>query len=59
MDIIIVTIGNKVGEKRMRKIRKRSFSELVNENKLQLLKDQTAIDRIEKRLENRHLSNAK
>ena len=59
MDIIIVTIGNKVGEKRMRKIRKRSFSELVNENKLQLLKDQAAIDRIEKRLENRHLSNAK
>ena len=59
MDIIIVTIGNKVGEKRMRKLRKRSFSELVNENKLQLLKDQTAIDRIEKRLENRHLSNAK
>ena len=59
MDIIIVTIGNKVGEKRMRKIRKRSFSELVNENKLQLLKDQTAIDRIEKRLENRHLSTAK
>lgn len=59
MDIIIVTIGNKVGEKSMRKIRKRSFSELVNENKLQLLKDQTAIDRIEKRLENRHLSNAK
>ena len=59
MDIIIVTIGNKVGEKRMRKIRKRSFSELVNENKLQLLKDQTALDRIEKRLENRHLSNAK
>ena len=59
MDIIIVTIGNKVGEKRMRKIRKRSFSELVNENKLQLLKDQTAIDRIEKRLENKHLSNAK
>ena len=43
----------------MRKLRKRSFSELVNENKLQLLKDQTAIDRIEKRLENRHLSNAK
>ena len=59
MDIIIVTIVHKVGEKRMRKIRKRSFSELVNENKLQLLKDQSAIDRIEKRLENRHLSNAK
>ena len=29
----------------MRKPRKRSFSELVNENKLQLLKDQTAIDK--------------
>jgi hypothetical protein len=59
MDIIIVTIGNKVGENSMRKPRKRSFSELVNENKLQLLKDQTAIERIEKRLENKHLSNAK
>ena len=59
MDIIIVTIGNKAGEKRMRKPKKRSFSDLVNENKLQLLKDQTAIERIEKRLENKHLSNAK
>ena len=58
MDIIIVTIGNKVGEKRMRKIRKRSFSELVNENKLQLLKDQDAIDRIEERIEKKHLSKA-
>ena len=35
----------------MRKPRKRSFSELVNENKLLLLKDQSAIERIEKRLE--------
>ena len=59
MDIIIVTIVNKVGEKRMRKLRKRSFSELVNENKLQLLNDQKQLIRIEKRLENKHLSNAK
>jgi Fur-regulated basic protein B len=43
----------------MRKPKKRSFSDLVNENKLQLLKDQTAIERIEKRLENKHMSNAK
>jgi hypothetical protein len=42
----------------MRKPRKRSFSELVNENKLQLLKDQSAIEKIEERIEQKHLSKA-
>jgi hypothetical protein len=42
----------------MRKPRKRSFEELVNENKLQLLRDQEAIDRIEERIEKKHLSKA-
>ncbi|KAB7671113.1 FbpB family small basic protein [Bacillus sp. B1-b2] len=39
----------------MRKPRKRSFQELVMENKMQLLKDREAIERIEERLENKHL----
>ena len=42
----------------MRKPRKRSFAELVNENKLQLLRDQVAIDKIEERLEKKHLEKA-
>lgn len=37
----------------MRKIRKRSFSDLVQENKSQLLKDQAALEKIEERLEKR------
>ncbi|MDZ5472748.1 FbpB family small basic protein [Bacillus sp. 31A1R] len=37
----------------MRKPRKRTFEELVQENKLQLLKDQAALDKIEERLEKR------
>lgn len=43
---------------KMRKPRKRSFTELVNENKLQLLRDQSAIEKIEERLEKKHLSKA-
>ncbi|HWJ78365.1 MAG TPA: FbpB family small basic protein [Niallia sp.] len=39
----------------MRKPRKRSFQELVLENKMQLLKDREAIERIEERLERKHL----
>lgn len=35
----------------MRKPRKRSFQELVTENKLQLLKDREAIEKIEERIE--------
>lgn len=42
----------------MRKPRKRSFTELVNENKRQLLSDQEAIEKIELRLEKKHLSKA-
>lgn len=37
----------------MRKMRKRTFAELVLENKKQLLKDQEALDKIEERLEAR------
>ncbi|WP_315906792.1 FbpB family small basic protein [Priestia koreensis] len=37
----------------MRKLRKRSFSELVQENKRQLLRDQEALDQLEERLEQR------
>lgn len=37
----------------MRKMRKRTFAELVMENKKQLLKDQEALERIEERLEAR------
>jgi len=43
----------------MRKPRKRSFQELVAENKLQLLKDREAIEKIEERLENKHLKQAR
>jgi hypothetical protein len=39
----------------MRKSRKRSFEELVLENKEQLLKDQEALERIEERWEQRML----
>lgn len=35
----------------MRRSRRKSFEELVNENKQQLLSDREAIDRIEKRYE--------
>lgn len=42
----------------MRKPRRRSFAELVSENKLQILKDQDAMDRIEARLEEKRLNKA-
>jgi hypothetical protein len=42
----------------MRKIRKRSFEELVLENKQQLLKDREALEKIESRLEQRMLNKA-
>ncbi len=35
----------------MRRSRRKSFEELVNENKQQLLSDRDAIDRIEERIE--------
>ncbi|MHC0035522.1 FbpB family small basic protein [Pseudoneobacillus sp. C159] len=42
----------------MRKPRKRSFEELVLENKRQLMKDRDALDKIEERLEERRLGKA-
>ncbi|MBT2689623.1 FbpB family small basic protein [Bacillus sp. ISL-47] len=42
----------------MRKPRKRSFAELVLENKRQLLRDQDAMDKIEERLEKKRLDKA-
>ncbi|MBN6886688.1 Fur-regulated basic protein B [Cytobacillus horneckiae] len=39
----------------MRKPRKRSFAELVSENKRQLMKDQVEMDKIELRLEEKRL----
>ena len=38
----------------MRRSRHKSFEELVNENKQQLLSDREAIDRIEERIEKRY-----
>ncbi|MBE3642699.1 FbpB family small basic protein [Bacillus cereus] len=38
----------------MRKSRRKSFDELVKENKQQLLSDRDAIDRIEERIEKRY-----
>ncbi|MDQ0229931.1 FbpB family small basic protein [Metabacillus malikii] len=40
----------------MRKQKKKSLEELVNENKQQLLKDQEALNRIEERWEHRILN---
>ncbi len=37
----------------MRRIQRKTFEELVSENKLQLLSDQEAIERIEEKLEKR------
>lgn len=42
----------------MRKPRKRSFAELVSENKLQLLKDSAAMEKIEERIEAKRLGKA-
>jgi hypothetical protein len=43
----------------MNKRKKRSFEELIKENILQLLRDPTAIEKIEERLEKKHISKAK
>jgi hypothetical protein len=40
------------------KKRKRSFEELVNENKRELLNDLIQMEKIEERLEKRHLEKA-
>ncbi|WP_246939574.1 FbpB family small basic protein [Bacillus pinisoli] len=42
----------------MRKSKKRSFQELVLENKRQLLNDKEALERIEDRLEQKRLDKA-
>lgn len=64
--IIILLFGEyrkykiyKKGDKKMRKPRKRSFQELVLENKMQLLKDREAIAKIEERIESKHLKKAR
>jgi hypothetical protein len=55
--IITVRIGIKEVI-RMRKPRKRSFAELVSENKSQLMKDHAAMEKIELRLEEKRLGKA-
>jgi hypothetical protein len=42
----------------MRKPRKRSFAELVSENKRQLLSDRVALEKIETKLEEKRLGKA-
>ncbi len=42
----------------MKKRRKISFEELVSENKTELMKDHDALERIEDKLEKRHLQKA-
>ncbi|WP_048825036.1 FbpB family small basic protein [Bacillus sp. B-jedd] len=42
----------------MRKPRKRSFAELVSENKSQIMKDQALMEKIEQRLEAKRLGRA-
>jgi hypothetical protein len=41
----------------MRKTRKMSFRELVNENKRQLLKDESYLEQLEKKLDEKHTRN--
>lgn len=43
----------------MRKMKKMSFDELVNENKKELLNDEEAIEKIEERLDNKHYQRLK
>ncbi|MFD1737040.1 FbpB family small basic protein [Bacillus salitolerans] len=42
----------------MRKMRKRTFQELVLENKQQLMNDREALERIEDRIEQKRLNKA-
>lgn len=42
----------------MRRPRKRSFSELIQENKQALLKDEAAMKKLEEKLEQKHLQKA-
>jgi hypothetical protein len=56
--IITVTMMIKEGELEMRKPRKRSFEELVLENKRQILSDRDAMEKLEAKLEQKRLSKA-
>lgn len=58
MEIMTVTIVVRMVS-HVRKPRKRSFSELVLENKRQLLQDQEALEKIEERLEKKRLGQAR
>jgi len=42
----------------MRKIRKLSFSDLVNENKLEILKNKEELERIERLIEEKRMEKA-
>ncbi|HWO75304.1 MAG TPA: FbpB family small basic protein [Bacillus sp. (in: firmicutes)] len=42
----------------MRRPRKRSFSELVQENKQALLKDEQLLEKLEEKLQQKHLKKA-
>ncbi|WP_420842587.1 FbpB family small basic protein [Fervidibacillus halotolerans] len=39
-------------------MKKRSFSELVNENKIEIMKDRGELERIERKLEEKHVKKA-
>ncbi len=43
----------------MRKLRRRTFTELVNENKLEILKNEEEMEKIEKKLEERYTKHLK
>ncbi|MCT8137909.1 FbpB family small basic protein [Anaerobacillus sp. CMMVII] len=43
----------------MRKIKKMSFDDLVNQNKKELLNDEEALEKIEERLDNKHYERLK
>lgn len=42
----------------MRRPRKRSFDQLILENKIQLMQNEEELEKIEKRLEDKHLKKA-
>lgn len=42
----------------MRRYGKRSFAELVKENRLEILKSSEAMEKIEKRIEEKHIKKA-
>ncbi|WAA10895.1 FbpB family small basic protein [Fervidibacillus albus] len=42
----------------MRKMKKRTFSELVHENKLEIMRNQGEMEKIERKLEEKHAKKA-